>query len=149
MAARTVVAPVGLSQDAGTSEGAGTTINSTLVTNGVTVASPGPWKILLAVYNSDSGSHSVIVRATGNGVTAAGATQTQPAPSGTVFAQSTLGDLTVVVTTLATYFIPVVTGSRFAQSDGSLSVDFSSGFTGTLWVFGLPGSAGWPARGVV
>lgn len=134
MAARTVLTPVQLLADAAVAQGSGTTIDSTLVTNGVTVAAPGGYHGLIVVKNSDTSSHNLIVRAGRSGVDAAGNAQTN-VPADTVFSQATTGDLTAAVAASATAFIPVTTTSRFTQKDGSLSIDFSSGFTGTIWFF--------------
>lgn len=137
MAARGAVTPVQLAADTGTAEGAGQTIGATQVTNGLTIAAPGGYKLLLLVLNSDTNPHNVIVRASRSGVNAAGAAQTN-SPSNVVFTQATVGDLTQAVAASATQVIPVVTTDRFTQDDGSISVDFSTGFTGTLWALRLP-----------
>jgi hypothetical protein len=135
MTARTALTPVALSRDTGNALGAGTTPDAV---NGNTVAAPGPFKLKLLVLNGDSASHTVTVRATGNGVTAAGAAQVNPAPYSTVFTQSTLGDLVVTVGAGAYALIGPLTSDRFAQSDGSLSVDYSASTSVKVWAIQEP-----------
>ena len=108
------------------------------------VASPGPWKVILRITNTAGTGYNVIIRATGNGVTAAGATQTNPAPSNVVYAQSTMGDLTVpVAATSGVRWIGPLGSDRFAQSDGSLSIDYSTRRSpGPITAFVLPGTTG-------
>jgi hypothetical protein len=99
-----------------------TTIDSTLVSNGVTIAVPQPEKLSIRVANTDSGgAHNIIIRAAAD----------VPGNSGAWMAGQ--GDLTVSVA--ASTGVQVITGvdsARFSQPDGSLFIDFSSGFAGTL-----------------
>lgn len=140
MAARTALTPVQLVADNGTSEGSGTSVAG-LVSAGATVASggssPGPFRLVLIANNTAGTSQNVIVRASRSGVDANGNTQTN-LPQNTVFTHATLGDLTVAVAASGTQVIPIQDTDRFTQDDGSMSIDFSGGFTGTIWVLRLP-----------
>jgi hypothetical protein len=143
MAARTALTPVQLVADGNVAAGSSGTVDAA---NGNTVAwnpsgSPaiwGPNRVLIVVTNGDSASHSITVRASGSGVTAAGATQVNPAPSNTVFTQATLGDLTVAVAASATQVIGPLTSDRFAQADGSMSLDWTASTSMSVWIYQLP-----------
>jgi len=133
MTARTALTPLQLAADAGTIEPAGTPIAG-LVAGGATVAAPpGPNKVLLIVNNSGAGAANVTVRAGGNGTTAAGG----PNP-GVPFEAATVGDLVTAVPAGGTAVIAPTTSARYTQADGSLSVDFAAGMTGTVTVLQLP-----------
>ncbi|MEV5710169.1 hypothetical protein [Actinoallomurus sp. NPDC052274] len=136
MAARTALTPVQLVRDGGVAQGAGTAIAG-LVSAGATIASPGPFRLQLIVTNSGGAAANVTVRASRNGVDAAGNAQTNK-PADVVFTRATLGDLVVSVGASATQIITIDDSSRFAQDDGSVSVDFAAGMTGTIWVLRLP-----------
>lgn len=130
MTARTVLTPIALTRDTGNALGAGTTPDAA---NGNTIASPGPNKLKLLVHNGDTAAHTVTIRASGSGVTAAGAAQVNPAPSNTVFTQATLGDLVVSVAASAYAEIGPLTTDRFTQADGSLSIDYSASTSVLVW----------------
>lgn len=130
MTARTAITPIALVNDAGVAAGAGTNVDAS---NGMTVASPGPFNVIVRVDNGDSASHTVTVRAGGSGVTASGA-----AAVAVPYTQATVGDLVVTVGAGASQFIPIATTDRFTQADGSLSLDFSSATSMKVWVFQLP-----------
>lgn len=100
-----------------------TTVDATLVTNGVVVNAAKPELTLLRVTHTDATAHDLIVRA-GDYPPALGAGQ---------------GDLTVEVaaTTGARYFGPFESG-RFLQSDGALHIDFETGFAGTIDILLIP-----------
>lgn len=117
--ARTAVTPAAGARNAGVAP-TSTTINSTLVTNGVTMAVQHPEKLVIRVTNSDTSSHNFIVRAAPD----------VPGNSGAWMAGQ--GDLTVAVAASAVATFIGVDSARFGQADGSLSVDFSTGFTGTM-----------------
>jgi|SRR5450756_253582 len=134
MTARTALTPLMLNRDSGNVLGAGSTPDAT---NGNTVAA-GPFRLKLLVLNGDTAAHTVTVRATGNGVTASGATQVNPAPSSTVFAASTQGDLVVTVAAGAYNEIGPLTSDRFQQADGSLSVDWSASTSVKVWAIQDP-----------
>ena len=147
MAARAVVPASAFVKDGSLLDPAGTAVDAT---NGNTVASPGPWKVILRITNTAGTGYNAIIRASGNGVTAAGAAQTSPAPSNVVYAQSTIGDLTVpVAATTGVRWIGPLGSDRFAQADGSLSIDYSNtSFAGTVTAFVLPGTTGMAAAGL-
>jgi hypothetical protein len=135
MTARTALTVVQLARDTGNPLGAGATPDAA---NGNTIASPGSWKCKLLVHNGDSAAHSVTIRATGNGVTAAGAAQVSPAPSNTVYTQSTVGDLVVSVPAGDYYEFGPLTSDRFFQADGSVSIDYSASTSVTVWAIQEP-----------
>lgn len=132
MAARTALTPITLNNDTGTAQGSGTAIAG-LVSAGATVPSPGPYKALVVVNNSGASAANVTIRASRSGVDASGNAQSN-SMSNTVFTAATTGDLTVSVAAAATVFIPVTNTDRFTQDDGSMSIDFAAGMTGTIWV---------------
>jgi len=79
--------------------------------------------VILIVDNTAAGAENVIVRA-GAG----------PVPA----FRASLGDLTVSVAAGSTAFIGPFETARFAQSDGSLNVDFGAGMTGTIVALRVP-----------
>jgi hypothetical protein len=103
-----------------------TTIDATLVTNGVSVTGAIPEQTLIRVTNTEGSTNTVTVQS--------GAVP--PALAGG------LGDLvvTVAATTGVQYIGPLESG-RFMQSDGSLWLDFESGMTGTIDVLTVPRNA--------
>jgi len=138
--ARTSVTPTALTANGVIDIPAGTTINSTLVTNGVNIpittsgipANSNEDRLFLYVTNTAGADQNVIVRAGVGG----GATAGQAFRSG-------LGALTVVCHTASGGCLvgPLAT-ARFAQLDNSLNVDFGSGLTGVLTVFLMPKNFG-------
>jgi hypothetical protein len=95
-----------------------TTINAGLVTSGVTIADVNLEKLVIRVANTDGAALAVTVRA-GDSL--------YPA------VESGLGDLAVsVAATTGVTELAALESARFLQSDGSLSIDFATGFTGTL-----------------
>ena len=52
--------------------------------------------------------------------------------------RASLGDLTVSVTNATTQLIGPFESARFAQADGSLNIDFGTGFTGTIVALRVP-----------
>jgi hypothetical protein len=133
MTARTNVPINQFVQDGSLADPSGATISQA---NGNTVASPGPYHLLLRVNNSAGSSYNCIVRAGGNGVTASGGTAVA-----VPFEMSTTGDLTVAVGASATVWIGPFSTDRYTQADGSLSIDFSGSFAGTITAFQLPYNA--------
>lgn len=73
--------------------------------------------VILIVANTYTAAENVIVRA-GAG----------PVPA----FRASLGDLTVSVPASSTMILGPFETARFAQSDGSLNVDFGAGMTGTI-----------------
>ncbi len=59
-----------------------------------------------------------------------------------VYQNALLGDLSKAITKSATAIIKIENPSRFEQADGSLYIDFSSGFTGTIYAFGKKAGLG-------
>lgn len=80
-------------------------------------------QIILRVHNTAAAPHNVIIRA--------GAYP--PA------FRKDLGDLTVAVTNATTKWVGPLESARFAQSDGSINVDFDASFTGDITAFLVPG----------
>jgi hypothetical protein len=127
MTARTVLTPIQLVADAATA------IAPVAAASAMTVPAPGPYRLTLQVLNGSGAAITVTVRASGSGNDAAGNAQVNPAPSNTVYTQATTGDLVVSVpATTGNVEIPLVTTDRFAQADGSLSLDFSAITTVTV-----------------
>ncbi|WP_069766052.1 hypothetical protein [Streptomyces sp. LUP47B] len=121
--ARTAVTYTALTPNGHTSDVAGTTIDATLVTNGVIINDVDPERTVLRVANTATGAKNVIVR-TGSGSQSWMAGQ---------------GDLTVAVgANTGKEFVGPFTSARFQQRGTKLYVDFESGFLGTITVFKLP-----------
>ena len=100
-----------------------TTIDSTLVTAGVTLADAKPERTLIRVANTHGSAHNLIVRAGDN----------PPA------LRAGQGDLTVeVALTSGVRTFGPFESDKYLQSDGSMEVDFSSGFTGTIDILLIP-----------
>lgn len=99
-----------------------TTIDSTLVSAGLTITDFFNVRdnfSFIYVNNSSASAANIIIR------------------KGGYFPQSTLGDLTVSVGASKTLLIPVDSSARHQQSDGSLNIDFGTGFTGSIGAFGF------------
>lgn len=101
--------------------------------NGMTVAlassaipaHPTSENLVLVVANTAAAAHNVIIRA--------GASNPPAFRAG-------LGDITFSVTNAETAYVGPFDYARVVQSDGSLSVDFDSGFTGTILALLVPRS---------
>ncbi len=123
---RTAVVPRALVANGGLNGATGaTTIDATLVTNGVVVNSAEPERTLIRVTNTEGSTNTVTVNAGDNPpALAAGA-----------------GNLvvTVAATTGVQYIGPLESG-RFLQGDGTLEIDFESGMTGAIDILLLPRS---------
>jgi len=128
--ARTNLPLTNLVANGGLTDPAGTTADQA---NGMNVAVPttaipsGPHldKLMLRVANTAGSAKNVIVRA---------------GASSLAF-RAGIGDLTVQVpATTGVKWVGPFDISRFVQSDGSLNIDFESGFTGTITAFMAPGS---------
>jgi len=128
--ARTAVAYSNLAGNASTADPAGTTIDSTLVTNGVRVANAVPEETVIRVTNS-AGATKVVTVGAGTYPPALAAGQ------GTITG-------TVPATTGVLWFGPFESGRVLAMANtagvitGDLNVDFASGTTGTITVFRVP-----------
>lgn len=90
--------------------------------SGAIPSAPGMEKLVFRVHNSAASPANFIVRA--------GA---EPPAN-----QSLAGDLTVSVTNATIKWFGPFHSGRFVQSDGSVNVDFGSGFTGDITAFVLP-----------
>lgn len=120
---RTAVAYTPFVPNGNLSDPAGTTIDATLVTNGVVIENVDPERTLIRVTNT-AGSDKVVTVKTGSGSQSWMAGQ---------------GDLAVTVAaTSGKQFIGPFTSARFQQQGSKLYVDFASGTTGTITVFKLP-----------
>ncbi|MBL3664526.1 hypothetical protein JL475_00500 [Streptomyces sp. M2CJ-2] len=102
---------------------AGTTIDATLVTNGVVINGVDPERTLLRVNNTAASAKTVTVRA-GAG------RQSWLAGSGD-YVQS-------VGANTGSELLGPFTSARFQQRGSTMHVDFESGFTGTITVLQLP-----------
>jgi hypothetical protein len=102
---------------------AGTTIDATLVTNGVVINSVDPERTVLRVNNTAGTPKNVTVKAgAGRQAWLAGA-----------------GDyVQAVAATSGSELLGPFTSARFQQRGSSMYVDFESGFTGTITVLKLP-----------
>lgn len=98
----------------------GTTIDATLVTNGVVINTADPSRTVLRVNNSAASAKKVFVRAGGTD---------GPAWMGVQ------GDQEVSVPAGGTRWIGPFSEARFLQHGGKLHVDFESGTTGTVTAF--------------
>ncbi|MEU6057997.1 hypothetical protein [Streptomyces sp. NPDC047097] len=120
---RTAVSYSNLVANGRISSPAGTTIDSTLVTNGVVINNVDPERTLLRVNNTATGAKNVTIKA---------GTGTQAWMGGQ-------GDLVQSVgANTGSEFLGPFTSARFQQKGTKLFVDFESGFTGTITVFKLP-----------
>ena len=120
--ARTEVEITRLVANDSISNPAGTTIDATLVTNGVVIKKPPFRGLIIRVNNTAGAAKNVTVQA--------GA---EP-----IAAYQEYGDLVeqIPATTGSEFFY--LEGSRFAQANGDLWIDFESGTTGTIAVIALP-----------
>lgn len=121
---RTNVTPVKRVANSSVAEPAGTTIDATLVTNGVRIVNPD-WRSMVVVVANTAGADKVVTIQSGD-------------EGGGAIKQSQ-GDLTVtVVATSGVRQIGPLESARFSQADGSCWVDFASGTTGTIKVVQNP-----------
>lgn len=126
--ARTSIAYTSFVGNGSLADPVGTTIDSTLVTNGVRIANAVPEETVIRVANT-AGATKVITINAGDGPPALAAGQ-----------GSATG--TVAATTGVMWFGPFESG-RFIQANGAanngdMEIDFASGATGTITVFRVP-----------
>lgn len=121
--ARTAVTYTNLTPNAYLADVAGTTIDSTLVTNGVVIANAVPEETIIRVTNTVGSTKVVTINA---GAYPPAARAGQGAITGTVAATTGVGT-----------FGPF-SGSKVLQADGSMTVDFASGTLGTITVLRVP-----------
>lgn len=101
-----------------------TTINATLVTNGVDLNPAGPLDDIIIRVANTAGSNLDITIQSGANPPAHAAGQ---------------GDLVEeVAASTGVELLGPFEGARFAQADGHLYVDFESGFTGTIEFYRVP-----------
>lgn len=121
---RTDVTPTKRVANSSIAEPAGTTIDATLVTNGVRIVKPD-WRSLEIIVANTAGADKVITIQSGD-------------EAGGALKQSQ-GDLSVTVpATSGVRRIGPLESGRFSQADGSCWVDFASGTTGTIKVVTNP-----------
>jgi hypothetical protein len=122
--ARTAVVPRALVKNShliGTT--GATTIDSTLVTAGVTIANAKPEKLVIRVANTEGSTNTVTIKAGAN-------------PPALRAAQ---GDLVVTVAaTTGVEYIGPLESDKYLQADGSLSIDLETGMTGSLDALYMP-----------
>jgi hypothetical protein len=87
--------------------------------NGNTIANAYPELTVLRISNTTAGALNATLRA-----------GTKPLAE-----SSGQGDLVVSVPASGTVFIGPQESARFIQADGSLSIDYAAGFTGTVTAF--------------
>jgi hypothetical protein len=122
---RTAVTPTALVANSSIARPAGTTIDATLVSNGVEIAAAPTEEIIVEVTQTDAAAKTVTIRK--------GA-----APPAHDAGQ---GDLTASLAQNAVRLFGPFTSGRFAQADGKINVDFETGTTGTLRVYRCPRTA--------
>lgn len=121
--ARTAVTPAQGIRNGGIAPTA-TTIDSTLVTNGVSIATAHVEHLVIRFANTAGAAKNVIVRA-GDSIYPAW--------------MKGQGDLAVLAAlTSGVEQISGLDSARFKQSDGSLHIDFDAGTTGTLETYYRP-----------
>jgi hypothetical protein len=137
--ARTVITPVALGRDAGVNLTAGVTPDAT---NGNIIPGPvGGYHLSILVYNADSSNHSLYIRASGYAGAATGSANASYATAQyQPFAQASVGDLTVTCahTTGGYTVVESLSTDRYAQSDGSLWLDWSASTSMTVFVWQRP-----------
>jgi len=114
--------------DAGTNVDQANGMNLALASETIPAAN-GSEDVILYVTNTAAATHTVTVRAGVGGGATAGAAM-----------RSGLGDFTTGNLTASTgaAFIGPFDSMRFAQSDGSINIDFDAGFTGKIWALRVP-----------
>lgn len=124
--ARTAVTPTAASPNSSVAQPAGTTIDATLVTNGVKISGIPLEELILEITNTYAGTKTATIQASDG---------TPPALEGGV------GDLTVSFAQDAVKVLGPFTSGRFLSTGGQLWVDFQSGFTGTIRAYRIPRTA--------
>lgn len=101
-----------------------TTIDSTLVTAGATVANAKCERMIIRATNTEGSTNTVTIKA--------GDT---PSPA----LRAGQGDLVVTLAaTTGVQFIGPIESDKYLQDDGSISIDFESGMTGAIDVLYMP-----------
>lgn len=122
--ARTAVVPRALVKNGNLNGATGaTTIDATLVTNGVTIANAKPERTILRVTNTEASTNVLTVRAGDN----------PPA------LRAGQGDLAVTLAaTTGVQYIGPFESDKYLQADGSMEIDFETGMTGAIDALLLP-----------
>jgi hypothetical protein len=126
--ARTVIAPVALTLDAGTDVKSATVSTAIDQANGMFFASDGRTsRYLLHVKNTHAGANIVTIKAPVDAL---------PYPA----FRSGLGDLAVNIASTTGEQMIVVDSARFMQDGGNVNVDFDAATAGSVVVYKLPAS---------
>jgi hypothetical protein len=129
--ARTPLTAAAAVRNGGTPLGNGATPDAT---NG-NIYAPGPFKAEFIIHNADSSPHSVIVRSGGyQGVPGGAANSGYVTDQYQPFAGASAGDVTVVVAATSYLMLRQLDGSRFAQADGSVWLDWTANTSMTVYV---------------
>jgi hypothetical protein len=121
--ARTAVVPTVMVRNSAVLKPSGTTIDATLVTNGVVIAKCDFKRTVFEVANTAAGPKNIIIRGGDYPLASAGRQ----------------GDLTIPVTNATTKEFGPFDSGRFAQDPGGdLHIDFEAGTTGTILARKLP-----------
>jgi hypothetical protein len=123
--ARTAITPTALVKNSSISTAAGTTIDSTLVSNGAKVAAAAAncERMFIRVTNTNGTARVVTIKAGAN-------------PPAWAAGQ---GDLAVTVAlTSGDVLIGPLESGRFLQADGTINIDFGTSMTGAITVYTLP-----------
>lgn len=119
---RTAVTPTAFSRSAKVTRQAGTTIDATLVTNGVNISGVPLEELVVEVTNTFAGAKVVTVQPGAN----------PPALS------AGQGSMTGSLAQNDVAFFGPFESARYAQADGSLNVDFEAATTGTIRAYRVP-----------
>lgn len=105
-----------------------TTIDATLVSNGLNITDFGDCdgEVILHITNTHSAAHDVTIKA-----------GESYADGGTAY-RAILGDLIVSVPLSGEVFLGPLESARFQNADGSLYIDFATGHTGTITAYCVP-----------
>ena len=119
--ARTALTPTALGST-DVADPTGTTVDSTLVTNGAVINTADPSRTILRITNSAGAAKKLTIRAGGK--------------DGPAWMRSQ-GDTDVSVAASGTRWVGPFSEARYLQHGGKLNLDFESGFTGTITAFKL------------
>lgn len=124
---RTSITPTALTPTAGLTPVA-TTVDATLVTNGVSVAAAGLGALVIRAANTNGSDRVMTIKAGDD----------PPAH------QTPVGDLAVTVpATTGVKLVGPLETARFLQDDGTINIDFAASFAGTLEIYSVPKGFGY------